>query len=47
MRRPLQYNFGRHRSLVDFSDLERLDEDVFLNDSLIDFYLMYVTIVDN
>jgi sentrin-specific protease 7 len=41
--RPLPYIHGKRRALVNFTDLERLDEDVFLNDSLIDFYLMYVT----
>ena len=28
--------------MVDWSDLERLDEGEFLNDQLIDFYLLYL-----
>lgn len=40
--KPLQYGSGRRRALVNFSDLERLDDDIFLNDSLIDFYLIYL-----
>ncbi|KAL8905095.1 MAG: hypothetical protein Q9171_006814 [Xanthocarpia ochracea] len=41
--KPLVYpNEGKKRTTVDFSDLERLDEGEFLNDSLIAFYLRYI-----
>jgi len=40
--RPLEYGQGRQRATVHFEDLPRLDEEEFLNDSLIDFYIMYV-----
>ena len=33
---------GRRKATVDFVDLERLDENQFLNDNLIDFYLKYL-----
>lgn len=36
------YGPGRTRALVDFEDLIRLDDGQFLNDQLIDFYMMYV-----
>ncbi|KAF2871254.1 hypothetical protein BDV95DRAFT_58101 [Massariosphaeria phaeospora] len=42
LRRALQYGTGRRRALVEFSDLPRLDEEEFLNDSLLDFYLIYL-----
>lgn len=32
----------RQRAIVHFDDLARLDEEEFMNDSLIDFYMMYV-----
>lgn len=38
----LEYHEGRHRSTVSFNDLPRLDEEEFLNDSLIDFYMIYL-----
>jgi sentrin-specific protease 7 len=41
-RSPLEYGQGRQRAIVHFEDLPRLDEDECLNDSLIDFYMMYV-----
>ncbi|KAF2021249.1 cysteine proteinase [Aaosphaeria arxii CBS 175.79] len=40
--RPLQYGTGRHRALVNFEDLAKLDEDEMLNDELVDFYLIYL-----
>lgn len=40
--RPLTYGEGRMRATVDFNDLSRLDEEEFLNDSLIDFYMIYL-----
>ncbi|KAH7413901.1 hypothetical protein DE146DRAFT_627007 [Phaeosphaeria sp. MPI-PUGE-AT-0046c] len=40
--RDLSYHEGRHRSTVFFDDLPRLDEEEFLNDSLIDFYMIYL-----
>ena len=42
--RPLEYGHGRQRAVVHFDDLTRLDEEEFMNDSLIDFYMMYVTL---
>ena len=40
--RPLVYPAtGKDRATVDFGDLERLDEDEWLNDNLIMFYLKY------
>ncbi|KAF1997012.1 hypothetical protein P154DRAFT_525182 [Amniculicola lignicola CBS 123094] len=41
-KKPLSYNSGRHRTMVNFEDLVRLDEEEFLNDSLIDFYMTYL-----
>ncbi|KAF2702801.1 cysteine proteinase [Pleomassaria siparia CBS 279.74] len=44
--KPIQYNSDRQRAqraTVHFTDLERLDEGQFLNDALIDFYLMHVS----
>jgi sentrin-specific protease 7 len=38
----LTYGSGRRRATVDFLDLERLDEGEFLNDQLIDFYMLYL-----
>lgn len=38
----LTYGSGRHRATVDFADLVRLDEGEFLNDQLIDFYLLWL-----
>ncbi|KAH5079787.1 hypothetical protein HBI65_120740 [Parastagonospora nodorum] len=40
-RDPLVFNEGRFRATVDFHDLLRLDEGEFLNDNLIDFYMIY------
>ncbi|KAF2462735.1 uncharacterized protein BDR25DRAFT_122618 [Lindgomyces ingoldianus] len=40
--KPVQYGTGRRRALVEFEDLLRLDETQFLNDSLIDFYMIYL-----
>ncbi|PSN74368.1 hypothetical protein BS50DRAFT_627702 [Corynespora cassiicola Philippines] len=40
--KPVQYGSGRRRALVEHSDLERLDDDTMLNDSLIDFYMIYL-----
>lgn len=39
-RRPVTYQSGRRRAVVNFEDLQRLDEGEFLNDALIDFYMM-------
>ncbi|KAH8732064.1 hypothetical protein GQ44DRAFT_722217 [Phaeosphaeriaceae sp. PMI808] len=39
---PLTYGEGRHRASVNFDDLLRLDEEEFLNDNLIDFYMEYL-----
>jgi sentrin-specific protease 7 len=40
---PLVYpKTGKKRETVDFQDLERLDDDEFLNDNLIGFYLRYL-----
>lgn len=41
-KRQLTYGTGRHRAVIDFNDLTRLDEEQFLNDSLIDFYMTYL-----
>jgi sentrin-specific protease 7 len=41
-KKSLNYNSGRRRAVVDFKDLERLDDGEFLNDQLIDFYLLYM-----
>lgn len=40
-RDPLVFSEGRFRATVDFHDLLRLDEGEFLNDNLIDFYMIY------
>lgn len=40
--RQLNYGTGRRRAVVDFADLERLDDGEFLNDQLIDFYMLYL-----
>ncbi|KAH7396416.1 hypothetical protein BKA66DRAFT_438349 [Pyrenochaeta sp. MPI-SDFR-AT-0127] len=40
--RPLEFGQGRQRAVVHFDDLPRLDEEEFLNDSLIDFYMIYL-----
>lgn len=42
--KSLEYGEGRQRAVVHFEDLIRLDEEEYLNDSLIDFYMMYVLI---
>jgi hypothetical protein len=40
---PLVYpKTGKKRETVDFQDLERLDDDEFLNDNLVGFYLRYL-----
>ncbi|KAF2191699.1 cysteine proteinase [Zopfia rhizophila CBS 207.26] len=39
---PVNYTIGRRRATVEFQDLFRLDEGEFLNDSLIDFYMLYL-----
>ncbi|KAL1596970.1 hypothetical protein SLS60_008552 [Paraconiothyrium brasiliense] len=41
-KKQLNYGSGRRRAVVDFTDLERLDNGQFLNDQLIDFYLLYL-----
>jgi sentrin-specific protease 7 len=42
-KKPLVYpKTGKKRETVDFQDLERLDDDEFLNDNLIGFYLGYL-----
>lgn len=41
-KRPLMYGQGKQRATVHFEDLPRLDEEEFLNDSLIDFYMIYL-----
>ncbi|PVI00484.1 cysteine proteinase [Periconia macrospinosa] len=41
-KRQLTYGSGRRRAVIDFSDLTRLDDEEFLNDSLIDFYMIYL-----
>ncbi|KAJ4293375.1 hypothetical protein N0V90_008658 [Kalmusia sp. IMI 367209] len=41
-KRQLNYGSGRRRAVVDFLDLERLDNGEFLNDQLIDFYLLFL-----
>ena len=42
-KKPLVYpKAGKKRETVDFQDLERLDDDEFLNDNLIGFYLRYL-----
>ncbi|KAI4627784.1 hypothetical protein J4E80_001918 [Alternaria sp. BMP 0032] len=40
--KPLEFGEGRQRAIVHFDDLPRLDEEEFLNDSLIDFYMIYL-----
>jgi sentrin-specific protease 7 len=40
--RPLTYGEGRQKATVYFDDLSRLDEEEFMNDSLIDFYMIYL-----
>ena len=40
MRRPWIFGEGRQRAIVHFDDLPRLDEEEYMNDSLIDFYMM-------
>jgi Ulp1 family protease len=42
--RPVEFPpAGRRRATVPFSDLERLDDGQFLNDALIEFYMLYVS----
>ena len=42
-KKPLTYpKFGKKKTTVEWSDLERLDEGEFLNDNLISFYLRYL-----
>jgi sentrin-specific protease 7 len=41
--RPLTYVDGVKRATIYFDDLARLDEEEFLNDSLIDFYMIYLS----
>lgn len=41
-KKQLEYGSGRNRAVVDFADLPRLDDGEFLNDSLINFYLLYL-----
>ena len=41
-RKQLEYGSGRNRAVVDYTDLPRLDDGEFLNDSLINFYLLYL-----
>ncbi|CAO2647171.1 Nn.00g080930.m01.CDS01 [Neocucurbitaria sp. VM-36] len=40
--KPLEYGRGRQRAVVHFDDLPRLDEEEYMNDSLIDFYMIYL-----
>ena len=40
--KSLEYGEGRQRAVVHFNDLIRLDEEEYLNDSLIDFYMIYL-----
>ncbi|KAI4713706.1 hypothetical protein J4E89_001153 [Alternaria sp. Ai002NY15] len=40
--KSLEFGEGRQRAIVHFDDLPRLDEEEFLNDSLIDFYMIYL-----
>ncbi|KAK1910634.1 hypothetical protein P3342_008513 [Pyrenophora teres f. teres] len=40
--KSLEYGEGRQRAVVHFEDLTRLDEEEYLNDSLIDFYMIYL-----
>jgi sentrin-specific protease 7 len=40
--KPLTYSEGRQKATVYFEDLWRLDEEEFMNDSLIDFYMIYL-----
>ncbi|KNG46101.1 ulp1 protease family protein [Stemphylium lycopersici] len=40
--KSLEYGEGRQRAIVHFDDLPRLDEEEYLNDSLIDFYMIYL-----
>ncbi|KAH7067885.1 hypothetical protein FB567DRAFT_252660 [Paraphoma chrysanthemicola] len=40
--RPLTYGEGRQKATVYFDELPRLDEEEFMNDSLIDFYMIYL-----
>ena len=40
---PLTYGTGRQKAVVDFADLPRLDEEEMLNDSLIDFYMIWLS----
>ncbi|KAF2024219.1 cysteine proteinase [Setomelanomma holmii] len=39
---PLSYGEGRRWTNVIFDDLSRLDEEEFLNDNLIEFYMLYL-----
>lgn len=42
--RPVVYPpVGRRKAVVPYQDLERLDEGEFLNDTLIEFYMLYAT----
>lgn len=40
--KSLEYGEGRQRAIVHFDDLPRLDEEEYLNDSLINFYMIYL-----
>jgi sentrin-specific protease 7 len=40
--KPLTYGEGRQKATVYFEDLWRLDEEELMNDSLIDFYMIYL-----
>jgi sentrin-specific protease 7 len=40
--RPLTYSNEHQRASIYFEDLPRLDEEEFMNDSLIDFYMIYL-----
>lgn len=40
--KPLAYGEGRRRGDVQFDDLQRLDEEEYLNDNLIEFYMDYL-----
>lgn len=41
-KKPLCYNLGKKRETVNYDDLPRLDDDEFLNDNLVGFFLLYL-----
>ncbi|KAF2197378.1 hypothetical protein GQ43DRAFT_208739 [Delitschia confertaspora ATCC 74209] len=40
--KPVTYSLGRQTAVVDFEDLHRLEEGEYLNDNLIEFYMLYL-----